>query len=194
MTLRDRAEAYAAAFPDRPALQVVHERGLEVLCGTWLGGQNYRATASLYGSYPPGYLARIAALFPDAEPARTLHVFSGSLPAGPYVRVDVNPDRQPDHVCNVVDLPRVFLPGRFRLTMADPPYSSADAKKYGVPMVDRRRALASIAQVTAVGGFLVWLDCVWPMFSKRQWRTVGRICLVRSTNHRVRLISIFERQ
>jgi hypothetical protein len=39
----------------------------------------------------------------------------------------------------------------------------------------------------------VWLDQVWPMHRKDEWRTVGRILLQRSTNHRVRLVSIFER-
>jgi hypothetical protein len=34
---------------------------------------------------------------------------------------------------------------------------------------------------------------VWPMHRKDEWRTVGRIMLVRSTNHRVRCVTIFER-
>jgi len=40
---------------------------------------------------------------------------------------------------------------------------------------------------------LVWLDTVWPMHRKAEWRTVGRILLQRSTNHRARIVSIFER-
>ncbi|MND07635.1 hypothetical protein D3C83_297470 [compost metagenome] len=54
--------------------------------------------------------------------------------------------------------------------------------------------MAAIARVTIVGGHLVWLDTTWPMHRKAEWRTVGRITIVRSTNHRVRMISIFERQ
>ena len=42
--------------------------------------------------------------------------------------------------------------------------------------------------------FVVWLDTVWPMHRKDTWRTVGRILLQRSTNHRVRLVTLFERQ
>jgi hypothetical protein len=61
-------------------------------------------------------------------------------------------------------------------------------------MIDRGKVFRSLARVTEPGGHVVWLDTVWPMHSKEEWRTVGRICLIRSTNHRVRLISIFERQ
>lgn len=92
------------------------------------------------------------------------------------------------------DVPRLFGATRFRLIMADPPYSQQDATHYQTPAIYRRRALAALAEVTAPGGFCVWLDTVWPMHSKRQWRTCGRIALTRSTNHRLRDITIFERQ
>ena len=199
MTLQDRAAAYASAFPKFPAshLRVVREAGGDVLYGTWLIGNDYRNASSFYGSYPPGYLARVHALFPDVESIdtvqgrlTTLHVFSGSLPAGPYVRCDV---RQPAECpCSVYDL----QPGRdgsYDLLLADPPYSAADAVHYATGMVDRRRAIAALARVARVGAHLVWLDTVWPMHRKAEWRTVGRINLIRSTNHRVRLVSIFER-
>lgn len=201
LTLADRAAAYAAAFPGRPPLQLVRESGREVLYGTWMGGADYRQTSALYGAYPKGYLDRVMCLFPDheADPMKPLHVFSGSLPRSlAYTTVDVNADRRPDFCANVYDLPSLFtLAGgvryRFGLVLADPPYSAADAAKYETSMVDRRRAMAALAQVTRVGGHLVWLDCVWPIHSKRDWVTVGRITLIRSTNHRVRLVSIFQR-
>lgn len=196
LTLEDRCEAYAAAFPNRPRLQVVTENKRPVIYGTWMGGADYRRTSEFYGAYPHGYLDRVMCLFPDVvstgQDSDILHVFSGSLPPGPYKRCDM---RQPAEIrASVYDLPNIILNSPPRLVLADPPYSAADAKKYGTPMVDRRRALAAIATVTQPGGHLVWLDCVWPMFSKRDWRTVGRITLIRSTNHRVRLVSIFERQ
>lgn len=200
MTLSDRAVAYAAAFPDRPRLQVVREQGRDVLYGTWLGGQDYRQTSALYGAYPKGYVDRVMSLFPDVDEGDVLHAFSGSLPPGRYVRLDVNPARRPDIVASVYDvreaLDHAYPAARFRprLILADPPYSSADAEHYETRMVDRRRAVAALATVTRVGGFLVWLDTVWPMHAKRDWRTVGRIAYIRSTNHRVRLVSIFERQ
>lgn len=195
MTLQQRAEAYAAAFPQFPSshLRLVQEQGGDVLYGTWLGGQNYRQTSALYGAYPPKYLDRVLALFPDLVNTMPLHVFSGSLPPGHYMRVDVNAARHPDRVGSVYDIAQVVAPFMFRLVLADPPYSTEDATRYGTPMVDRRRAIAALADVTVPGGYLVWLDTVWPMHRKAEWRTVGRITLVRSTNHRVRLISIFAR-
>jgi transposase len=245
MTLQERANAFAAAFPQFPAahLRVVQERGRDVLYGTWLMGNDYRTQSALYGAYPKGYLERVSALFPDVVDAGNpdcpkedpdclgndgdahsaceraiLHVFSGSLPPGPYLRLDLKPERRPDRVGNVYDVARIF-DQLFMLVFADPPYSHADAEKYGTPMVDRRRALAAIADVTAPGCHLVWLDTVWPMHRKEEWLTVGRVLLdelpdddptelgepdekwdtvgrvamIRSTNHRVRLISIFER-
>lgn len=206
MTLQERADAYAAAFPEFPAshLRVVQEAGRDVLYGTWLLGNDYRNASPLYGSYPPSYLSRVMCLFPDVEPSAlvnghlvntTMHVCSGALPRGPYVRLDVNADRKPDIVGSVYDVAAIFddYIGWFELLLADPPYSTADAAHYETGMVDRRRAIAALAQIARVGAHLVWLDTTWPMHRKAEWRTVGRINLIRSTNHRVRLISIFER-
>lgn len=153
------------------------------------------AKEALYGSYPPGYLDRIAALFPDvvSQPASleaVLHVFSGSLPPGPYARCDLRQDAE--FHCSVYDLP-ALIDNQFDLILADPPYSKDDAKKYGTPMVNRGPVLHALAQVTRPGGHLVWLDTVWPMHRKSEWRTVGRIALTRSTNHRLRDVTIFER-
>jgi hypothetical protein len=199
VTLQDRADAYARMFPQRPPMQVVREQGREVLYGTWLGGQNYRNASTFYGSYPPKYLERVQALFPDVwlhgstwRTRAILHAFSGSLPDAHYTRCDAV---QPAELqCRVEDLPGRVTGRPFHLVMADPPYSADDAKRYATPMVNRRLVLAALAGVTTPGGHLVWLDTTWPMHSKREWRTVGRITLIRSTNHRVRLVSIFERQ
>lgn len=195
MTLQDRADSYAAAFPDWPAshLRVVQEQGGDVLYGTWLIGNDYRNPSTYYGAHPKGYVDRVLALFPDAH-EDLLHVFSGSLPAGNYTRCDVNPANGSELVCDVLELPNVVTHAGWKLILADPPYSEDDAKKYQTPMIDRGRVTRALAGVTQPGGHLVWLDTVWPMFTKELWRTVGRICLVRSTNHRVRLVSIFERQ
>ena len=199
MTLQARADAYASAFPQFPAshLRVVQEQGGDCLYGTWLIGNDYRNRSKFYGAYPLSYLPRVRALFPDVVPMNAsrgkysiLHVFSGSLPAGDYVRCDV---KQPAEISSSVYDLDPARDGRYPLVLADPPYSSEDAELYGTPMVDRGRALRALARVTELGGHLVWLDTVWPMHRKAEWRTAGRITLVRSTNHRVRLISIFER-
>jgi len=203
MTLRERAAAFNGSFARWPAshLAVTREADGDVVYGRWLLGNDYQNRTEFYGAFPPGLLSRIMAIFPDAyraddTTARILHVFSGSLPPGRYWRCDL---RQPaEYQCSVYDLPRELLPRHriepFRLVIADPPYSKADAARYQTPMIDRRRAVAALAEVTAAAGFLVWLDTCWPMHQKRQWITVGRIAITRSTNHRVRDLTIFERR
>jgi hypothetical protein len=195
MTLAERAAAFALVYPKWPASwpRVVTERDRHVLYAIWLMGNDYRNKTRYYGAYPPGFLERVGALFSDVPAADTLHAFSGSLPAGGYTRLDVNPALEPDAVGSVYEAAAVLGGRRFELVVADPPYSAADAVRYATPMIDRRRAVAALADVVRPGGHMVWLDTVWPMHSKKQWLTVGRIALVRSTNHRARLVSIFER-
>lgn len=186
------SEPACLQLPQRPYFVRTHDRG--EVCNSCGRSRAY------YGAYPPTYLSRVRALFPDIDSTgptngqvnlRILHVFSGSLPPGPYLRCDTV---QPAEIKRSVYDLDANANGTYELIYADPPYSAADAEKYGTPMVDRRRALAGLARVTRVGGFVVWLDTVWPQHRKEQFRTVGRIALVRSTNHRVRLVSIFERQ
>lgn len=195
MTLQERATAFAAAFPEWPASwpRIVREQDRDVLYATWLLGNDYRAKTAYYGSYPPNFLRRAQAFFPDVtDEQRILHAFSGSLPMGPYRRCDVRPVPDgPEFCCSIYELPKVAR--GFALVLADPPYSAEDATRYGTPMIDRKRVLAALALVTAPGGHLVWLDTQWPMHRKGDWLTVGRIAIIRSTNHRVRLATIFQR-
>jgi hypothetical protein len=195
VTLHDRVCAFQRTYAKWPASwpRIVREQDRDVLYATWLIGNDYRNATKFYGSYPPGYLERVDALFPDALSIRTLHVFSGSLPSSRAWRLDINPKNEPDVVGSVYEVAHLFPGQSFDLLLADPPYSAADAAKYETAMVDRRRALAALAQVTRVGGHLVWLDTVWPMHRKAEWLTVGRITIVRSTNHRIRMATIFER-
>lgn len=199
LTIADRVEAFKRAYAQWPASWpwLVQEQGRVVLYATWLLGNDYRNKTAFYGAYPPGFLARVLALFPDAtDERRVLHAFSGSLPMGPYRRCDVkawpNTSGGPEFLSSVYSLPSLVT-SPFELILADPPYSAADAAHYESGMVDRRRGIAALAQVTRVGGHLVWLDTVWPMHRKREWQTVGRITIVRSTNHRIRMATIFER-
>ena len=209
MTLQDRAAAFKAAYSQWPASwpHVGQEQDHDVLYAIWVLGNDYRNQTRFYGAYPPTYVERVLALFPDvaAETLRkqngetaewpVLHAFSGQLPRGPYLRCDL---RQPaDYGCSISELPAMLARiGRplFRLVLADPPYSAADAAQYETPTVDRRRAMQALAQVVIPGGFLAWLDTCWPMHRKAEWLTVGRIPIIRSTNHRVRLLTLFQRQ
>lgn len=193
-----RARLYSEAFPERPPLLGTPEW----LVGTWAIGAAWKNPNPLYGAYPRGYLQRVCAMFPDAR--QVLHAFSGGLTvedakaatpnAADVELVDLHgPEagRHPTWRGSVLDLPTEWT-GRFDLVLADPPYSQADAERYGTAMPRRQHVTAALRRVTRAGGVLVWLDTCWPMHRKDVWRTWGHIGLVRSTNHRVRLVSMFE--
>jgi len=195
-TMADRAEAFRLKFPKYEAAwpRVVREAGRDVLYAIWVTGADYRNKSGYYGAYPPRFLSYLMALFPGLLSA-PVHVFSGSLPPSPdYIRVDVNPELKPDICCNVYDLPAAWGETRkCELQIADPPYSAEDAKRYGTPMVNRARAVAALSEIAQPGGHLAWLDVQWPLHTKRQWVTVGRILVQGSTMHRARVCSLFER-
>lgn len=196
MTIRERGDAFKAAFPLHHAAWpwYVEEDGRDVLYAIWLIGSDYRNKTPYYGAYPPRFLDRVMGLFPGATATNTLHVFSGSLPKGDYIRIDINPLLEPDVVGSVYDAPAIFRDlAPFAFIIADPPYSEEDAEKYGTPMVNRYKVTQALAAVAAPGCILAWLDTVWPMHTKDEWVTVGRIFIQRSTNHRVRVCTLFER-
>lgn len=160
--------------------------------GTWIMGNNYTVSSSLYGGYPHGYLKRIAALFPDRK--KVLHVFSGEvdLAAMPGDTVDINPDRKPTFLADAHDLAQVPL-HKYDLIMADPPYSVEDADHYQTTMVKRNVVMRSLASGVTKGAFVVWLDQVLPMYRKTDWAIDAVIGMVKSTNHRFRVITIFRK-
>ena len=112
--------------------------------------------------------------------------------------VDIHgPDqgRYPTWQGSVLDfcaLHRICEKPKFDLILADPPYSAEDAKKYNCPPVNRGKVTHALRRVTARGGNLVWLDQVWPMNRKTDWKLWGTILLLRSTNHRARAVTMFE--
>jgi hypothetical protein len=84
--------------------------------------------------------------------------------------------------------------GTRKLIVADPPYTGEDCDHYGVPLIRRQVVVRECHKVLAPGGFLVWLDMVWPQYSKRDWILRGLIGVVRSTNHRARIVTILEKR
>jgi hypothetical protein len=194
MTLTERVAAYAATIPFPDSVPVVSPSG-RWLSGVWLLGNNYRGSG-YYGAYPPSYLRRIGALFPDVAPARWLHLFSGSLGVEvPGIRVDLRApgDGVAPATCRADARLLPFRDGTFPLCVADPPYTRADAARYGTGSLHKPRVLREAARVVAPGGFLIWLDTTLPLYRKTEWCHWGMICVQRSTNHRTRLCSLFTR-
>jgi len=162
------------------------------IVGTWIMGNDYRVKSEYYGGYPAGYLRRVKALFPDKQ--RVLHLFSGRVDTSvfPGKTVDVNPDLNPDYVANAESMFNVPLQN-FDLVMADPPYSFEDCAHYGTPMVNRNKVLAHLAGALEPGSHVVWLDQVLPMYRKDQFAIEAVIGMVKSTNHRFRVVTVFKR-
>lgn len=189
MTLAERIANYhrVTGFPES-----LFVGGDGRIVGTWIMGNNYRVKSQYYGGYPAGYLRRVKALFPDKE--RVLHLFSGRVDttAFPGKTVDVNPDLKPDYVANAERMFNVPLQD-FDLVLADPPYSAEDCEHYGTPMVNRNKVLEHLAGALEPGSHVVWLDQVLPMYRKDQFSIEAVIGMVKSTNHRFRVVTVFKR-
>ena len=189
MTNQDRIDNYhrETAFPE-----ALFKGGDGRIVGVWIMGNDYRVQSTFYGGYPAGYLKRIKALFPDKN--RVLHLFSGKVDLAilPGKTVDINADNTPDYVDDAQTLALVPLE-EFDLVCADPPYSVEDCDHYQTTMIRRNVVMRTLGARMTSGAHVVWLDQVLPMFRKDQFSIAGVIGMVKSTNHRFRVITIFEK-
>ena len=160
--------------------------------GTWIMGNDYRVQTSYYGGYPAGYLRRIRALFPEKK--NVLHLFSGKvdLTTFPGDTVDINPDLSPTYVDDAQRLENVPLE-KYDLVLADPPYSIEDAERYKTTMVKRNSVMSALRGLSP-GAHVVWLDQVLPMYRKDAFGIEAVIGMVKSTNHRFRVVTVFNRR
>jgi hypothetical protein len=188
MDWEDRIQGYVQATRF-PRSLFVSEDGRVV--GTWIMGNDYRVQTGYYGGYPAGYLRRIRALFPDKR--RVLHLFSGKvdLSALPGDTVDINADLNPTYVDDAQRLEQVPL-AEYDLVLADPPYSVEDAERYQTTMVKRNTVLSALSGLSP-GAHVVWLDQVLPMYRKDTFAIDAVIGMVKSTNHRLRVVTVFRR-
>ena len=188
MDWEDRIRSYVQAT-GFPRSLFVSEEGRVV--GTWIMGNDYRVRTGYYGGYPAGYLRRVKALFPEKR--KVLHLFSGKvdLAALPGDTVDINADLGPTFVDDAQALERVPL-ANYDLILADPPYSIEDAERYQTSMVKRNTVLRAL-QRAVPGTHIVWLDQVLPMYRKDAFAIDAVIGMVKSTNHRFRVVTIFRR-
>lgn len=189
LTWQDRIDHYGRATPF-PVCMAMGADGRAF--GIWNMGQDYRVASGYYGGYPAGYLRRIKALFPDKR--RVLHVFSGKvdLSALPGDTVDLNPALGPTYLDDAQSLQAVPLE-RYDLVLADPPYSVEDAERYRTSMVKRDKVMSALRRLP-IGAHVVWLDQVHPMYRKDAFDLQAEIGMVKSTNHRYRVVCVFERR
>lgn len=162
------------------------------IVGTWIMGNDYRVKSLYYGGYPAGYLRRVRALFKDK--LRVLHLFSGRVDKSvmPGETVDINPALEPDYLDDAQTLSKVPLES-YDLVMADPPYSVEDCERYKTTMIKRNKVMGALGERLTPGCHVVWLDQVLPMFRKDQFGICAVIGMVKSTNHRFRVVTIFKK-
>ena len=162
------------------------------ICGTWIMGNNYRVKSKYYGGYPATYLKRIKGLFPDKN--HVLHLFSGQVDKSILngKTVDINIENNPDYIDDAQTLYNVPIE-EFDLILADPPYSVEDCDHYKTSMVKRNKVMKALGSRAIKDTIVVWLDQVLPMYKKIEWKIIGVIGMVKSTNHRFRVITIFQK-
>jgi hypothetical protein len=189
LTPQERIDSYVARTK-LPRSLFVSEDGRIV--GTWIMGNSYIVRSGYYGGYPAGYLKRIRALFPDKR--RALHLFSGKVELSllPGDTVDINADLSPTYVDDAQRLENVPL-ADYDLVLADPPYSVEDAEHYQTSMVKRNLVMRSLQGLSS-DAHVVWLDQVLCQYRKDFFAIEGVIGIIKSTNHRFRVATIFRRQ
>ena len=136
---------------------------------------------------PITWPSEITTLYPIIK-NKTLHLFSGSIPDNDdYDKVDYNTGIDAHTMSDI--LPNNF----YELILADPPYSIEDCDHYGCCMVKRNVVFNECYKIMKKGGILIWLDQVLPQYKKIEFKINARIGMVKSTNHRYRVITIFEK-
>jgi hypothetical protein len=160
--------------------------------GTWIMGNSYHVRSGYYGGYPAGYLRRVRALFPDKR--RVLHLFSGmvDLKALPGDTVDINAELELTYVDDAQRLEGVPLDAH-DLVLADPPYSVEDAELYQTSMVKRNSVMRALQRVRP-GTHIVWLDQAHVQYRKAPFGMEATNGMMKSTNHRFRMITVFRRR
>jgi len=199
MTWRERIDSYAKATGFPVSLSIGQDGRV---FGIWVMGNNYQVASTYYGGYPHGYLQRTKGLFPDKK--QILHLFSGSITGAadgtgsgvqmimPGETVDLSGAFRPTYIDDAQTLIKVPLE-KYDLVMADPPYSVEDAEHYGTSMVKRNKVMSALGERLTPGAHVVWLDQVLPMYRKDDFEVEAYIGMVKSTNHRFRVITIFRK-
>lgn len=157
--------------------------------GVWYCGTSWDRVR-LHGQYPPTFLKRALALFPDAKDI--LHCPSGTV-LGPGVTVDLMVDdvRKPQIVASADSLP--FPDGSFDLYLSDPPYTPEDSRKYGCKPYPLGKAMKEARRVLRVGGHLGMLHTYYPSYRRKDWKLVGLVAVVTGFQRATRMFSIFEK-
>ena len=170
------------AFPAYP--MTVNDKGW--IYGVWYCGTSWQKV-SLYGQYPPGFLRRALALFPNVK--NILHCPSGTV-TGPGITVDLisNKIQCPQIVSSANSLP--FGDKSFDLILSDPPYSSEDSNKYNCPPFPLGGFIKEALRILRPGGHLGMLHVYYPSYRRKEWKLEALIMVITGFLRRARVFSI----
>jgi len=140
------------------------------------------------GAFPLHFEKRLWRLL--GKPEKVLHPFGGLAEIG--VRVDINPETNPDYVGDAHSLP--FDDETFDAVICDPAYSDEENKQlYGVERpLEYKKWLNEAERVLKPRGFLVLYHDRWLPRPKScsYWM---RILVLVSQHHRARVCGIFQK-
>lgn len=158
--------------------------------GVWYCGTSFKK-AKYYGQYPPHFLDRLLALFPDKKDF--LHLCSGTIKQDITLDLDLENKLNPTIRADAQKIP--FKPNSFDLIDFDPPYSKRDAEVYyKVPYISPVKAMRECLPILRVGGFFCCLDVRYPSYSRKKgWSLIGLIAVVTGFGKVTRMLSIFRK-
>ncbi|MCW7460172.1 class I SAM-dependent methyltransferase [Leptospira bandrabouensis] len=167
--------------------------------GEWDYGQNFKNISEYKGAYSIQDLTRLEACIPNM--GHLLHIFSGSIPAGPYCRLDNNfavigtPVLGRDVVGEATDAHLHFGKDSFDVIMADPPWSRYHSEEiYNCSLVDKAKVMRSLFQILKPGGIVIWKDFSKPLWFGTEFDYLGRICIDPSSGHDDRSFKFFKKK
>ncbi len=147
-----------------------------------------RSKTHYYGGYPEGFLWRARVLVPG----RLVHLCGGTVPKSAQdFTVDLNPDLNPSLVADARD---TGLPGgTFDGCLIDPPYSEADAERYGFGYPEPADLEREGYRLVKPGGRVGMLHYVVPRPPAKDARLLAMIPVIVGFGNRVRVFTVFEK-
>lgn len=126
----------------------------------------------------------------------TLNVFCGMNQRG--YRVDIKEEVKPNLLCDIHKLSEYLQPvgPRFDLIIADPPYSTDEAKDiYGTPPLKYKTWTAECDKYLKCGGlFMVYHKFVMPNPNPEKYEVVKRVFIGNRTMHLPRVCIVFRKK
>lgn len=126
----------------------------------------------------------------------TLNVFCGMNKRG--IRADMNPLVEPDILCDIHKLSENYFPvsPKFDLIIADPPYSTEEAKEiYNTPPLKYKVWTSECDKYLKPGGLLmIYHKYVMPNPNPEKYEVVKRVFIGNRTMHLPRVCIVFRKK